>query len=386
MKVWHLINYHRGGVARFLEELLRALPENQPGCEDQVAVYGPAELDLPDETSHIRYENIGETTWGLNVWNFAVRSFFLARKVRADGVLFHSHSLTFGKPDIHTVHGLYCRDWRSMYGDAINLRVHNWIQFHVLSALERRMLKASRYVVFASIENRSYVENHLSIHRPDSFRIINHGVDTTRFSPELRARLIQNRQKWFPSLNPEVKWLLFVGNNYLLKGLLRILASFSRISDSNSAQAFAFLILGVDEINRPVAEEMAVNIGGGSVQFIADDSLIPQAFGLSDAFLMDSHSEAGPLVLLEAMASGCVPIVTDFGFVSEFVESRVNGFVARDSDEIIEFALKTPRETLERMSQQAARAVETQTWKRVARKYMEIYQEANLRDELMNGL
>lgn len=47
----------------------------------------------------------------------------------------------------------------------------------------------------------------------------------------------------------------------------------------------------------------------------------------NDIFLLPSRYEGLPMALLEAMAAGCVPVVSDVGSVSTVVENGVNGYL-----------------------------------------------------------
>lgn len=52
----------------------------------------------------------------------------------------------------------------------------------------------------------------------------------------------------------------------------------------------------------------------------------------NDIFLLPSKYEGLPMALLEAMAAGCVPVVSDVGSVSTVVEDGVNGFLIEPED------------------------------------------------------
>lgn len=51
------------------------------------------------------------------------------------------------------------------------------------------------------------------------------------------------------------------------------------------------------------------------------------AFATSDIFLLPSHFEGMPMALLEAMAAGCVPVVSDVGSISTAVNDGRNGYL-----------------------------------------------------------
>jgi glycosyltransferase involved in cell wall biosynthesis len=376
MEIKHYISFNRGGIAAFLQALVRAQSELYDPSLTNIAVFGPAELQFPSLVKKLEYLPFGDSTWGLNQWKFTLQSTREIRRSRHPGTLNHTHHFTIDKQDIHTVHGLYCRDWEAMFrgpwGKTPTL--FHRLQYFLLRSLERRTFKSARWVVFASDENRRFVENELGISRPGRFRVIHHGVDTHRYQPGLRANLHKARQQYFPDVNPQTRWLLFVGNNYLLKGLLRILNSLSEMNSEVDMVEFDFLVVGNDPMYIEMAKELSRRISLSKIHFF-DDSQIPEAFALSDLFLMDSESEAGPLVLLEAMASGCVPVVTSFGYAEEFIQSGKNGWVVENCTAIVKAALQLSASKIGAMSECAVETVSRQTWGSVAEEYLDLYCE-----------
>ena len=59
----------------------------------------------------------------------------------------------------------------------------------------------------------------------------------------------------------------------------------------------------------------------------------PAHFAEIDVYLMLSSLEGGPIPLLEAMMSNCIPVATDTGFAGDVIEHGMNGYLtAVDSD------------------------------------------------------
>jgi glycosyltransferase involved in cell wall biosynthesis len=61
---------------------------------------------------------------------------------------------------------------------------------------------------------------------------------------------------------------------------------------------------------------------------------LPQYFNMADAYISCSSYDTTPTSLLEAMACGCAPIVTDIPAVTEWVSDGFNGFVINKKDPI----------------------------------------------------
>ena len=52
----------------------------------------------------------------------------------------------------------------------------------------------------------------------------------------------------------------------------------------------------------------------------------------SDIFILASHFEGLPMALLETMAVGIVPVVTDVGSIKSVVQHGVNGVIVNKKD------------------------------------------------------
>ena len=63
----------------------------------------------------------------------------------------------------------------------------------------------------------------------------------------------------------------------------------------------------------------------------------PQHFADIDIFLMLSRVEGGPIPLLEAMMSNCVPVATDTGFASDLIHQGINGYLAAPDADVSTF-------------------------------------------------
>ncbi len=363
MQVTHFVNDHRGGLARYVERLIDAQQRAaRPGIVPQV--YGPRALRVSPQTSHLFYTP-AESRWGLNQWKFAAMSPW----VRHCGVR-HFHNYTAGAIDVFTCHGLYTQNWLAKNSDSMP-RLYQRAQFSALSALEARCLEQAKVVVFQSKENEEFVSDYFKLRRPGSFVKILQAVDTQQFFPVDEATRAEKRRSVFGQIRPDARWLLFVGHDFYGKGLLRIMAAFEKRRESH--EAVAVLIFGYDPANKVQAENLARRLNF-PVYFMADDELLKSAYQCSDYLMLDSVSEGGPMVLLEGMASGCVPIFTTCGGVRETILSGVNGLVAESADHIVQLALGTQEAQRSVLSKGA---IETAARRDVAtfeRSYRDIYE------------
>ncbi len=115
---------------------------------------------------------------------------------------------------------------------------------------------------------------------------------------------------------------------------------------------------------------------------IHDRDALAEAFREADIVLLPSRWEGVPLVMLDAMASGCLFIGTDVGAVAEVIRHGENGILVENSDD--EIVAKTILEKIRYFydHQDALLAIRTQaladskkySWTRSAEKLKEIIQ------------
>jgi glycosyltransferase involved in cell wall biosynthesis/2-polyprenyl-3-methyl-5-hydroxy-6-metoxy-1,4-benzoquinol methylase len=97
-----------------------------------------------------------------------------------------------------------------------------------------------------------------------------------------------------------------------------------------------------------------------------------------DVVCISSETEGTPLPLLEAMASGCYPVCTDVGVVSEIIEHQENGLIVEGRPAAFEDGLEWCRRNLERIRQagleNAERIRRTRSWSVVADGFHRVFE------------
>lgn len=64
----------------------------------------------------------------------------------------------------------------------------------------------------------------------------------------------------------------------------------------------------------------------------ADYSDLPKYYRVADTYVSLSFTDSGPVSMLEAMACGCVPVVSNLKNISEWVKEGVNGYLVDPND------------------------------------------------------
>lgn len=125
--------------------------------------------------------------------------------------------------------------------------------------------------------------------------------------------------------------IIFFGKILEAKGVLLITEAFAQLG--KLANQFIFFIYGAGP-DLPILLKRLRAIDNLEYEYkgIVKDDEKWNALGNAHIFILPSYSEGLPLAMLEAMQSGCIPIVSNEPSMTEVVEDKVNGFVVRKGD------------------------------------------------------
>lgn len=134
------------------------------------------------------------------------------------------------------------------------------------------------------------------------------------------------------SIATDERIVLAVGRLSKEKAHVDLLAAFSRLRASNP-EAKARLIIVGDGPERGRLETAADSFGcKESVVFAGQVSDVRPFYAAADVFVLPSHSEGSPNVLLEAMAAEIPVVATKVGGVPEMVEDNVSALLVQAND------------------------------------------------------
>jgi glycosyltransferase involved in cell wall biosynthesis len=137
-------------------------------------------------------------------------------------------------------------------------------------------------------------------------------------SASLRERL---------GIPPGGKTLLVIGRLSGEKGHADLMEAFALLSPSG-ARVPAHLVIVGDGLERGFLERRAQELGlGGRVLFMGQQENVSAYYGMADLFVLPSHSEGSPNVLLEAMAAGLPIVTTAAGGAVELVYDEESALV-----------------------------------------------------------
>jgi glycosyltransferase involved in cell wall biosynthesis len=154
---------------------------------------------------------------------------------------------------------------------------------------------------------------------PLRIREISNGIDTQAFTPVDDSEKTRLRHRL--NLPPDTPLVLFVGRLHGVKQVDVLLKAWQRLSGG------LLLVLGDgDERQSLEALSMQLNISD-RVRFLGMISNVADYLRVATAFALPSSSEGLSVALLEAMASGAVPVVTAVGGALDLIDNGKNGLL-----------------------------------------------------------
>ena len=117
------------------------------------------------------------------------------------------------------------------------------------------------------------------------------------------------------------------------------------------------------------------------VRFLGHRTDVPELLGIVDINVLCSYTEGMSIALLESMAAGCCPVVTDVGGNPEIVRMGIDGIVVKNGDvdglrDALVRLIKEPDVRLEFSRSARARVSEVYDLRAVVDAYNRLYREA----------
>jgi UDP-glucose:(heptosyl)LPS alpha-1,3-glucosyltransferase len=320
----------------------------------------------------------------LNGWNVVARSRHLAtliavplftlyatfcvRRMRGTKVVVsHGDSLIGDICVMHAVNSASLAEKRraGYYGWMFN-PINLWVALR-----DRWMLRGSRYRRIVAISERVRSQLKHYHHVPDE-RIVTipNGINLARFNPDNAQSRAEVRRSF--GVAEDVPLVLFVGNQYRLKGLEFAIRALVEMKTEA-----ILLVVGGDTAApfKQLAQELAV---GDRVIFAGTRSDLPTIYPAADAFVLPTLYEAFSLVCLEAMASGLPVLAASVGGIEDYLKDGVNGFhIQRDARDIAGKLdrLLTDPDLHARIRDAALETAANYSWGKIADQYLALFEE-----------
>jgi len=185
-------------------------------------------------------------------------------------------------------------------------KIHLWFYKHT-DVVTTKGNKITNYLIDHNIHN-------------DKIFVFNGAIDTKRFRTEERTRDVD---------------ILFVGKFSELKGPDRVVEVITKLKQDIPEIKAVFLGEGpLFELVKTKVKEYNL---GQNITLPGYSDKTEEYFQRSKLLLMPSRSEGLSTAMLEAMACGCVPIVTNVGSMTEAAHHEINSMVINDFNDVNRF-------------------------------------------------
>jgi UDP-glucose:(heptosyl)LPS alpha-1,3-glucosyltransferase len=170
----------------------------------------------------------------------------------------------------------------------------------------------------------------------EKIKVIFNCVDLDRFHPKNRDRY-RNEKREQLGIGPNVLLLLFVGNNYRLKGVDPLLHAVVLLKKRFPKTPFHLLIVGRGQ--RWHYKRLAGRIGVSDLTFfIGPVKDIEQYYAASDVYVHPTFYDSFSLTVLEALASGLPVVTSRFAGAAALILTKEGGKVLDDPADIEDLA------------------------------------------------
>jgi glycosyltransferase involved in cell wall biosynthesis len=371
MKILQLIpNISGGGAERLIVDL-----SNQMAKKHDVTLltlYDPREKDLFRDqlSSNIKTPSLGKKL-GFD-WRTIPKLYREIKKIAPDVI--HNHLRTFNYlmpsipflgnlPIVHTVHN-------DAYKECPNSKIRY---------IRKQLFKRSN-VIPVTISNKS----------ADSFKKayskIEHELITNgRRYPEKTKDFnkVADEIKDYRN-NEDTKVFVNIGRIIPQKNQLMLVESFNRLVNEEGANAMLLIVGGGrdNEESRNIQRQLKEAENKHDHLYLMGE--LPNAtdyLHVADFFCLSSLYEGMPITLIEAFATGCIPVCTPVGGIPEMVEELDTSLLANSVEEddyvqALKNALVIPPNKQEELKKQAVSLFERKySMKHCAEKYENLYGE-----------
>jgi glycosyltransferase involved in cell wall biosynthesis len=308
-------------------------------------------------------------------------------RITAPGRMGFNSILKEFKPDLIHLHSPDPLSWAALnYGRRHKLPVlvthhtafDRYLPYYHLSWLEPVVWDLLGYLY-----NRSSLVNvpspliaeDLRNHGIKNLSVIPWGIDLQLFNPG-KADF-----KWREGITENKKQvvILYAGRLTWYKDLRTLAATYQALQQVSAPNSFRMVVAG----DGPAREELEKMMPGAVFTGHLKHAQLAEIYAASDIFLFPSSTDNFPLVILEAMASGLVPVVADRGGAPTIIKHQENGLVckAREAEDFyqqVKGLLDNPAE-LARLRAASLATAQEYDWEKILVKIFSLCQELVLK-------
>jgi glycosyltransferase involved in cell wall biosynthesis len=196
--------------------------------------------------------------------------------------------------------------------------------------------------------------------------VLHNGVDINKYHPLNDEERTKIREKM--GLKENTLVMIFVGGDVYGKGFFRILHALKKSTIKN----YVLYAIGFTPDREILSFSQGLNIK--FLGKISENDLILY-YQISDLNLLLSYFDPFPLVMLEGMASGSIPIVTPTVGASEIIVNGNNGFIVKNETELTELLNNINRLDLNNIRKNAIITARKCSWDNIAKHLISIVEK-----------
>jgi glycosyltransferase involved in cell wall biosynthesis len=150
------------------------------------------------------------------------------------------------------------------------------------------------------------------------------------FEPVTPQQVVSLRKQL--AIADHVRVLLSVGRLSLEKGHADLIRAFHALQQQNPAMALRLVVVGEGPERSnliSLSERFKVS---ADVTLVGHQDDVKAYFAMADVFVLPSHTEGSPNVLLEAMSMGLPVVATSVGGIPELVTHEVDALLVENGD------------------------------------------------------
>lgn len=279
--------------------------------------------DCPYDVRHLRVSR-GSSRFGYHRFPFVYGTLHRLRRalrdIRPDAISAH-----FAYPTATWLAAIHPTPRFVVTCHGSDICTHDWAyrKLFDIDALLRRSINKSTAVIAISAQARLMLQE-LGVD-PARIADIPNGVEVRRF----KRRSEWNLRSHF-GIADSAFVVLSVGRDHAAKAYDTGLSAFHRALQSTSDMHYVIVGRGVARWAQ-LASDLGIRSRVHFHDGLYGDELVG-AYQQADIYLSCSRSETMPLVVLEAMAAGCAPVVTNVSGSQDLVDHGENGLLAPPDD------------------------------------------------------
>jgi UDP-glucose:(heptosyl)LPS alpha-1,3-glucosyltransferase len=233
-----------------------------------------------------------------------------------------------------------------------------WLYWH----MEKKQIQSPGLVAVSKIIKNDIKTYHK---RKNNIFVITPGVDIEKFNPQ-KIELIRSNARQSENIKSNQIAVLFVGSEFKRKGLDYLIPAI----DKNMK---LFIVGRKERMSHYQHLAKQYNLSDRTCFTGLTDNII-KYYALADIVVLPSIKEAFGMSVLEGMACGLPVITSSATGCSSLIDSRKNGFVFQNPEELSKLLNElTNEEVRKKIGVQARKTAVKHTWDATARHYEKLY-------------